>query len=63
MRQGTSAEYRANEARERSLAEKATLPNNRDTHLRAAERWKVLAARVESGEKRRLGFHDASSPV
>ena len=53
MRQPSSAECRANEARERELAGKATLANNRDTHLRAAERWRVLAARVETAEKKR----------
>lgn len=63
MRQPSSAEYRAHEARERALAEQATLANTRDTHLRAAERWKVLAARVETGEKRRLGLDDSSAPA
>ncbi len=53
MRQATSAEYRANEARERALAEKATLVNNRDVHLQAAERWKMLAARIETAERKR----------
>lgn len=53
MRQPSSAEYRANEDRERALAENATLANNRDTHLRAAERWKVLAARIETAERKR----------
>lgn len=53
MKQVDSTYYRANEARERALAETAILVNNRDTHLRAAEKWKVLAGRLEMTEKKR----------
>ena len=53
MKQVSSDEYRANEARERTRAEQATLANQRETHLRAAERWKTLAARSEMAEKKR----------
>lgn len=55
-----SAEYRANEARERALADEASLINNRDTHLRAANRWMILAVHAEAVEKKRSRATDSA---
>ncbi|WP_260598885.1 hypothetical protein [Sphingomonas endolithica] len=44
----TAAEtYRANAAEQRAAAEKATLANRRDMHLRSAETWDAMAEHTE----------------
>ena len=42
--------YEARAADARSQAEKATLDNVRDRHLRAACAWEAMAARAERGD-------------
>lgn len=44
---GIAFQYREMAETERRLAAQSRLPNQRDQHLRAAEKWEILAEELE----------------